>query len=103
MILSPTRELALQITQVLKDLMHFPKEFKVITVYGGARISVREQANDLKRGTDFFVGTTGRVLDHINRGNVDFGGLKSIILDEADVMLNMGFKEDVDNILTAAK
>lgn len=84
-------------------MMHFPKEYKVITVYGGAGISVKDQAYHLKKGTDFFVGTTGRVLDHINRGNVDFGGLKTIVLDEADVMLNMGFKEDVENILRAAK
>jgi len=53
----------------------------------------------LRRGVDIFVGTTGRILDHIERGNVDFSDLKSVVLDEADVMLKLGFKEDVDKIL----
>ena len=53
----------------------------------------------MRQGVDIFVGTTGRVLDHIERGNIDFSGLKSLILDEADVMLKLGFKEDVDRIL----
>jgi len=50
----------------------------------------------LKRGVDLFVGTTGRVKDHIERGNIDFSGLKSLILDEADVMLKLGFKVDIE-------
>jgi len=53
----------------------------------------------LRRGVDIFVGTTGRILDHIERGNVDFSDLKTVVLDEADVMLKLGFKEDVDKIL----
>lgn len=68
-----------------------------MTVYGG--VSVEDQTRELKKGVDVFVGTTGRVLDHINRGNIDFSSLKSIVLDEADQMLKMGFKEDVDKIL----
>jgi superfamily II DNA/RNA helicase len=51
---------------------------------------------------DLFVGTTGRVLDHIERGNIDFSQLKSVVLDEADVMLKLGFKEDVEKILSKA-
>jgi ATP-dependent RNA helicase DDX21 len=54
----------------------------------------------LKNGVDLFVGTTGRVLDHIERGNIDFSSLKSVVLDEADVMLKLGFKEDVEKILS---
>ena len=57
----------------------------------------------MRNGVDIFVGTTGRVLDHIERGNIDFSGLKSLILDEADVMLKLGFKEDVDRILKTCR
>jgi superfamily II DNA/RNA helicase len=67
-------------------------------VYGGVEIG--PQTYDLNRGVDIFVGTTGRVLDHINRGNIDFSSLKSVILDEADQMLKLGFKEDVENVST---
>lgn len=68
-----------------------------MTVYGG--VSVRDQTNQLKAGVDIFVGTTGRTVDHINRGNIDFSALKSLVLDEADVMLNMGFKPDIEKVL----
>jgi superfamily II DNA/RNA helicase len=53
----------------------------------------------LRRGVELVVGTTGRVLDHIERGNLDFTSLKSLVLDEADQMLKLGFKEDVENVL----
>lgn len=68
-----------------------------MTVYGGTPIE--PQTSDLHRGVDIFVGTTGRVLDHINRGNIKFNELKTVILDEADQMLKLGFKEDVESIL----
>lgn len=58
-----------------------------------------DQANQLRNGVDLFVGTTGRVKDHIERGNIDFSALKSVVLDEADVMLKLGFKEDIESIL----
>ena len=70
-------------------------------MYGGT--SINDQTYQLRRGVDIFVGTTGRVLDHIERGNIKFGGLQAMILDEADQMLNMGFKEDVDKILVNVK
>lgn len=73
----------------------------MVTVYGGTPIE--PQVSDLKRGVDFFVGTTGRVLDHINRGNISFSDLKSVVLDEADQMLKLGFKEDVEQILMTVK
>lgn len=95
--LAPTRELALQITSELSKLKHSPEEFRIVTVYGG--VSVINQANALKSGADLFVGTTGRVLDHMERGNIDFSDVKTVILDEADVMLKLGFKEDVEKIL----
>jgi len=96
-ILAPTRELALQVTAEMSKLKHFENEFKLVTVYGG--VNIDEQIRQLRQGVDIFVGTTGRVLDHIERGNIDFSGLKSLILDEADQMLKLGFKEDVDRIL----
>jgi ATP-dependent RNA helicase DeaD len=95
--LAPTRELALQVTAEMSKLKHFENEFKIVTVYGG--VNIDEQIRQLRQGVDIFVGTTGRVLDHIERGNIDFSGLKSLILDEADQMLKLGFKEDVDRIL----
>jgi len=63
-------------------------------VYGG--VSIYDQTSELRRGVDIFVGTTGRVLDHMNRGNLNFTQLKYFIMDEADQMLKLGFKEDVD-------
>lgn len=82
---------------MLTDLKHHDKEFQELTVYGG--VSISDQTYHLRRGVDIFVGTTGRVLDHMNRGNLKFDQLKTLILDEADQMLNMGFKEDIDKIL----
>lgn len=93
-VLAPTRELALQVTKELNKMKHRDTEFRIVTVYGG--VSVEEQARELRRGVDFFVGTTGRVLDHIQRGNIDFSDMRAVVLDEADVMMNMGFQEDVD-------
>ena len=58
-----------------------------------------DQVRELRGGVEFFVGTTGRVLDHIERGNIDFSDIKSVVLDEADQMLKLGFKEDVESIL----
>jgi superfamily II DNA/RNA helicase len=81
----------------MTKLKHYENEFKIVTVYGG--VNIDEQIRQLRQGVDIFVGTTGRVLDHIERGNIDFSGLKSLILDEADQMLKLGFKEDVDRIL----
>ena len=81
-VLAPTRELALQISRTLSDLKHHEREYNVITVYGGT--SIHEQVYQLRKGVDIFVGTTGRVLDHIERGNLKFSNLKALILDEAD-------------------
>ena len=100
-ILAPTRELVNQITSEIQKLKHAVEEFRVIAVYGG--VSTMNQANALKSGADIFVGTTGRVLDHMEKGNIDFSEVKTIVLDEADVMLKMGFKEDIEKILEKAK
>ncbi len=66
-------------------------------MYGGVPIDT--QTHTLRRGVEIFVGTTGRVLDHIERGNINFSEIKTIVLDEADQMLKLGFKEDVDKVL----
>jgi len=98
-ILAPTRELALQVTNELGKLKHYENEFRILTVYGG--VNIEDQIRQLRQGVDIFVGTTGRVLDHIERGNINFADLRSVVLDEADIMLKLGFKEDVDNILSS--
>jgi ATP-dependent RNA helicase DeaD len=95
--MAPTRELAIQVTKEIDKLKHYENEFKVVTVYGG--VSIEDQTRQLRNGVDVFVGTTGRVLDHIERGNIDFRDLKTLVLDEADQMLKLGFKEDIDKIL----
>lgn len=82
-------------------MKHYPDEYSTLTVYGG--VPIESQTHALKRGVEIFVGTTGRVLDHIERGNIDFSSIKALYLDEADVMLKLGFKEDVDKILGIIK
>lgn len=80
--LAPTRELAIQVTNEIAKLKHYENEFRIVTVYGG--VNIEEQIRLLKSGVDIFIGTTGRVLDHIERGNIDFTDLKTLVLDEAD-------------------
>lgn len=82
-------------------MKHHDSEFNVLTVYGG--VPIDEQTRELRRGVDIFVGTTGRVMDHIERGNFNFSDLKTVILDEADQMLKLGFKEDVEKIMRSVK
>ncbi len=86
-----------QVQSVLSSLKHSEDEYKSVTVYGG--VDIMDQVRELRGGVEFFVGTTGRVLDHIERGNIDFSDLKSVVLDEADQMMKLGFKEDVESIL----
>ena len=83
------------------QLKHYENEFRLVTVYGG--VNIEEQTRQLKNGVDIFIGTTGRVMDHMERGNIDFTDLKTIVLDEADQMLKLGFKEDIDRILSRIK
>ncbi|MEE4257628.1 MAG: DEAD/DEAH box helicase, partial [Bacteroidales bacterium] len=97
LILCPTRELCIQITKDLKDFSKYTKGFKVVPVYGGA--SVEPQIKSVKKGVHIVVGTPGRMLDLIKRKVVKVSKIKWLVLDEADEMLNMGFKEDLDAIL----
>ncbi|MBL4905607.1 MAG: DEAD/DEAH box helicase, partial [Flavobacteriaceae bacterium] len=98
-ILSPTRELAVQIGKNIQEFSKYIPEIKVTTVYGGANID--EQIRSLKRGSQIVVGTPGRTVDLIKRRALKLGDIKWIVLDEADEMLNMGFKDELDKILEA--
>ncbi len=96
-ILCPTRELCLQISQDIKKLSKHSKEIRTTAVYGGERIDIQIKA--LKRGTNIVVGTPGRVHDLIRRKALKLQNIKWLVLDEADEMLDMGFKDDLDVIL----
>ncbi|MFN3926636.1 MAG: DEAD/DEAH box helicase [Pseudanabaenaceae cyanobacterium] len=98
LILAPTRELALQVTQALRSFNLRPGA-KILTVYGGAGID--RQIASLERGVQIVVGTPGRVIDLMERGVLCLDSLRFFVLDEADEMLNMGFIQDVERILTA--
>jgi len=100
LILSPTRELCLQITNEIKLYSKYIKGINTVAVYGGA--SITEQARDIKRGAQIIVATPGRMQDMINRGLVDVSKIDFCILDEADEMLNMGFYDDIVNILSTS-
>ena len=96
-ILCPTRELCLQISKDMDSYSKYSKNLKVIPVYGGA--SIVPQIKSLKSGPQIIVGTPGRVIDLIKRKALSLKDIRFVILDEADEMLNMGFKEDLDTIL----
>lgn len=96
-ILSPTRELAVQIGNNIKDFSKYMKNVNVLTVYGGANID--EQIKKLRKGVQIVVGTPGRTVDLIKRGRLKLENVQWLILDEADEMLNMGFKDELDQVL----
>lgn len=98
LILCPTRELAIQVTGELIKLARFTDGVFTVPVYGGQPIG--RQLNQLKKGAQIVVGTPGRVIDHLKRGTLKLGSLKMVVLDEADEMLNMGFREDLEEILS---
>lgn len=98
LILSPTRELCLQITNELQLYSKYEKNISVVAIYGGA--SITEQARQIKRGAQIVVATPGRMKDMIGRGLVDITKIDYCVLDEADEMLNMGFFEDIQDILS---
>lgn len=97
-VLCPTRELAIQVADEIRKLAKYMSSIKVLPVYGGQEI-VR-QIKSLKTGVQIVVGTPGRVMDHMRRKTVKFDKVKMVILDEADEMLDMGFREDMETILT---
>lgn len=97
LVICPTRELCLQITKELTAYSKYIDGFSVVAVYGGA--DIRTQVRDIKRGVNIIVGTPGRLIDHINRRTITLDRISRVVLDEADQMLDMGFQEDIDEIL----
>ncbi|WP_047415542.1 DEAD/DEAH box helicase [Cellulophaga sp. Hel_I_12] len=98
LILSPTRELCMQITNEMQAYSKYERGINVVAVYGGA--SITDQARQIKRGAQIVVATPGRMKDMMSRGLVDISKIDVCILDEADEMLNMGFYEDIKEILS---
>lgn len=96
-ILCPTRELALQVAKQLEALCQFANGVRVATLVGGQPIE--PQVRSLKQGAQIIVGTPGRVIDHIDRSTLSLNNIKFAVLDEADEMLNMGFRDDIEAIL----
>jgi ATP-dependent RNA helicase DeaD len=97
-VLCPTRELAIQVAEEIRKLGKFMHGIKVLPVYGGQEIS--KQIRSLKAGVQIIIGTPGRVMDHMRRKTVKFDDVNTVVLDEADEMLNMGFREDMETILS---
>jgi len=97
LILAPTRELAIQVAEAFQSYAKHIKGFHVLPIYGGQDFRIQLKA--LKRGVHVIVGTPGRVMDHMRRGTLPTNNLKTLVLDEADEMLNMGFVEDIEWIL----
>ncbi len=97
LVMAPTRELAIQVADACEQFTKNMKGVRVVTVYGGQRYDIQLRA--LKQGSQVVVGTPGRILDHIRRGTLDLSALQSIVLDEADEMLRMGFIDDVETVM----
>lgn len=95
-VLTPTRELALQVSEEINSLKGYRK-LRVLPIYGGQSITL--QLNQLKKGVDIVIGTPGRILDHLRHNKLNLKHLKYAVLDEADEMLNMGFIDDIEEIL----
>ena len=94
LVLTPTRELALQVAEAFQRYAHHIPGFHVAPIYGGQSYGL--QVRQLQRAPEVIVGTPGRVMDHLRRGTLSLVALKALVLDEADEMLNMGFAEDID-------
>lgn len=98
LIVCPTRELAIQVADEIRKLAKFLFSIKVLPIYGGQEIA--KQIRSLKSGVQIIVGTPGRVMDHMRRKTVKFDQVQTVVLDEADEMLDMGFREDIETILS---
>jgi len=100
LVLCPTRELADQVGKELRRLARFTENIKILTLCGG--VPFGPQLSSLEHGAHIVVGTPGRMLDHLRRGSLDLTGLKTLVLDEADRMLDMGFQEEIGALIAAA-
>ena len=96
-VLCPTRELAIQVAEEIRNLAKYMHAIKVLPIYGGQEIV--KQIRSLKSGTQLIIGTPGRVMDHMRRKTIKMEDVHTVVLDEADEMLNMGFREDIETIL----
>ena len=96
LVVLPTRELAIQVTNVVNSIKLEKDEFRVLTVYGGT--DIRNQIDEARRGVEVLIGTPGRLIDLIERNAISLSKLETIVLDEADHMLDMGFQEDIEKI-----
>jgi len=99
LIMCPTRELATQVADEVHKLSAHKRGMHAVPIYGGA--SYERQFFELKKGVQIVIGTPGRIMDHIDRGTLQLGTVKMVVLDEADRMLDMGFREDIEKILSA--
>lgn len=97
-ILCPTRELAIQVAEEFKKMLKYKNDIRVTSIYGGQ--SMYLQVMEIKKGVQVIIGTPGRVIDHINKGTLKMDNVRTIILDEADEMLDMGFRDDIVEIMT---
>lgn len=98
MVICPTRELAIQVADEIRKLAKYMPSVKVLPIYGGQEIS--KQIRSLKAGVQVIIGTPGRIMDHMRRKTVKFDEICTVVLDEADEMLDMGFREDIETILS---
>ncbi|NLK37188.1 MAG: DEAD/DEAH box helicase, partial [Epulopiscium sp.] len=96
-ILCPTRELAIQVSEEFRKLLKYKDAIRVLPIYGGQPID--RQILALKKGAQVIIGTPGRVMDHMRRRTLKMETVKMVVLDEADEMLDMGFREDIETIL----
>jgi ATP-dependent RNA helicase DeaD len=100
LVLCPTRELAMQVAEDVASFALFKRGVRELPIYGGA--SYERQLRGLRDGAQIIIGTPGRIMDHLERGTLKLGEVKAIVLDEADRMLDMGFREDIEKILAQA-
>ena len=100
LILCPTRELAMQVAEEVSKLAFFKRGVRELPIYGGA--SYDRQLRGLRDGAQIIIGTPGRVMDHLQRGTLSLKDVNTVVLDEADRMLDMGFRDDIDTILSQA-
>lgn len=98
LVLCPTRELAIQVSEEIRNLAKYLHGIKVLPIYGGQDMS--RQIRSLKGGVQIIIGTPGRVMDHMRRHTIRLNDLHTVVLDEADEMLNMGFREDIEFVLS---
>ena len=97
LILCPTRELCIQISAELEQYAKYIPGFSIASIYGGD--SYERQLRALKKAPQIIAGTPGRLIDLLKKASLDISGIRYLVLDEADIMLNMGFKEEIDTIL----